>query len=58
MFSRLPKTVLPFSAYSSSPLLRSRELMSPTSQEELCWRSMAAAAATYGVAMLVPDMYA
>ena len=29
--------------------------MSPASQALLYWRSMAAAAATYGAAMLVPD---
>ena len=58
MFRRLPETVLPFSALSASPLLRRRALMSPKSQEECCLSSIAAAAATYGVAMLVPDMYA
>ena len=40
------------------PCLRRRELMSPRLHEEWALRSIAAAAATYGAAMLVPDMYA
>ena len=58
MLRRLPETVLPFSDFSALPFLRSRELMSPTLHEEWALRSIAAAAATYGAAMLVPDMYA
>ena len=57
-FRRLPEAVLPFSDFSAFPFLRRRELMSPTLQEECSLRSIAAAAATYGAAMLVPDMYA
>src|SRR6476619_3616424 len=57
MFRRLPDAVLPFSAFSLSPVSRRRELIWPLLQDECSLRSIAAAAATYGAAMLVPDMY-
>ena len=50
---------MPFSGFlGAAPVLRRRELISPTLQDECSLRSSAAAAATYGAAMLVPDMYA